>query len=297
MRCSSSAASYAAAEGLDRVLELIVEGSAGIAGASHASLWLQEPGSGDVVARAAVGYEDGAEVVGRRAAAAAVAGLTTRLGPYFVGPGEAAVFLDAAPTAGTHAVAPLSVDGRWGAIVATPADGSFGERELELLGGVAHQAKLAIANASSFESLERTFLSTVEALANALEARDEYTSSHARWITDTALRVGGELGLDGETLKRLELGALFHDIGKIGMPELDPAQAGAARRRRARADRDAPRRSARRSWRRSTSSATSARSCVRATSAGTAPATPTGSRARRSRSRPGSSSRATPTTQ
>jgi HD-GYP domain-containing protein (c-di-GMP phosphodiesterase class II) len=58
----------------------------------------------------------------------------------------------------------------------------------------------------------------VEALANALEANDEYTSSHARWITDMALRVGEELGLDVASLKRLELGALFHDIGKIGIP-------------------------------------------------------------------------------
>ena len=33
-----------------------------------------------------------------------------------------------------------------------------------------------------------------------------------------ALRVGSELGLDGPALKRLELGALFHDIGKIGIP-------------------------------------------------------------------------------
>ena len=45
-----------------------------------------------------------------------------------------------------------------------------------LLGGLAQQAKLAIANASSYEGLERTFVSTVEALANALEANDEYTS-------------------------------------------------------------------------------------------------------------------------
>ena len=116
-------------------------------------------------------------------------------------------------------IAPFTIEGRWGAIaVAAPADVAFGDRELELVGGLAHQAKLAIANASSFAGLERTFLSTVEALANALEARDEYTSSHARWITDTALRVGEELGLDGDTLKRLELGALFHDIGKIGIP-------------------------------------------------------------------------------
>jgi len=94
----------------------------------------------------------------------------------------------------------------------------FTERKMQLLAGVAHQAKLAITNAMSFESLEQTFLSTVEALANALEANDEYTSSHARAITDMALGVGTHLGLDPKSLKRLELGALFHDIGKIGIP-------------------------------------------------------------------------------
>ncbi|HSI96922.1 MAG TPA: HD-GYP domain-containing protein, partial [Gaiellaceae bacterium] len=93
----------------------------------------------------------------------------------------------------------------------------YGERELELLGGLAQQAKLALQNAESYETLERTFLSTVEALANALEANDEHVSTHARWITDLALRVGEELDLDAKALKRLELGALFHDIGKIGI--------------------------------------------------------------------------------
>jgi HD-GYP domain-containing protein (c-di-GMP phosphodiesterase class II) len=93
----------------------------------------------------------------------------------------------------------------------------FDDRALELLGGIASQAKLAISNALAFGELQRTFLSTVEALANALEAKDEYTHSHTRWITDMSLRVGAELGLDDPALKRLELGALFHDIGKIGI--------------------------------------------------------------------------------
>jgi diguanylate cyclase (GGDEF)-like protein len=102
-------------------------------------------------------------------------------------------------------------------------------RLLEVLGG---QASVALENArlyeaqraeaesakASLERLEETFLSTIEALANALEANDEYTSSHARAITDMALLVGRKLGLDAKTLKRLELGALFHDIGKIGIP-------------------------------------------------------------------------------
>ena len=99
-----------------------------------------------------------------------------------------------------------------------PATEDYGDRELELLGGIANQAKLAISNALAFSELERTFLSTVEALANALEAKDEYTHSHARWITDMSLRVGRELGLTTAVTQALELGALFHDIGKIGIP-------------------------------------------------------------------------------
>ncbi len=119
---------------------------------------------------------------------------------------------------GRYAIAPFDVDGRAGCLVALIEREDFGERELALLAGLAQQARLAIANASSYEGLERTFVSTVEALANALEANDEYTSTHARWITDLSLRVGRELGLDERALKCLELGALLHDIGKIGIP-------------------------------------------------------------------------------
>ena len=121
--------------------------------------------------------------------------------------------------ADAYAVVPISLEIGWGALaIALESEDDLDERQLELLAGVAGQAKLALTNALSFESLERTFLSTVEALANALEAKDEYTSSHARWIRDMAVKVGEELGLDAVTLKRVELGALFHDIGKIGIP-------------------------------------------------------------------------------
>ena len=61
-------------------------------------------------------------------------------------------------------------------------------------------------------------MSTIEALANALEAKDEYTSDHAQALAEMSLTVGGALGLEGEDLKRLEISALFHDIGKIGVP-------------------------------------------------------------------------------
>jgi diguanylate cyclase (GGDEF)-like protein len=129
------------------------------------------------------------------------------------------------PPDGLHwpevAVAPIWSEGAVEGFLAAhnPSDGEHSSDEvLRLLGGISYQASVAFERALSFESLEDTFVSTVEALANALEANDEYTSSHTRWITDMALKVGTELGFDAPALKRLELGALFHDIGKIGIP-------------------------------------------------------------------------------
>ncbi len=206
------------AEGIESVYARVVQGSARLLGAPFASLCLQEPGTGDLLCR--IGNHLSEEIETRRYAHDAIAPLTAMTEPRLLTPDDYAGLVEPPPSSsGIVAVAPFCFDGRWGALaVAAPESPSFGRRELELLDGLAQQAKLAIANATSFESLELTFLSTVEALANALEARDQYTSSHARWITDNALRVGQELGLDGETLKRLELGALFHDIGKIGIP-------------------------------------------------------------------------------
>ncbi|MEO8290610.1 MAG: diguanylate cyclase [Gaiellaceae bacterium] len=210
----------ATAEGLDEVLARLVQLTARTLQSSRTSVWLQEGPGGDLAAQAFWGYPDTlrAETEALRYPHEIVSGLLNADEPFELGP-EALAQIEGAPVDGaTYAVAPLHLDaGRLGCVVAMDADG-FSPRRMLLLAGIAHQAKLAIQNANAFESLEETFLSTVEALANALEANDEYTSSHARWITDMALDVGKELGLDAKALKRLELGALFHDIGKIGIP-------------------------------------------------------------------------------
>jgi diguanylate cyclase (GGDEF)-like protein len=190
------------ADGMDAVVDRIVELSAHTLGSHRASVWYQGTACGKIQLRATHGYS---ELERER--------LARQRFPHELA--------DEPFVAGDAAIAPLALDGgRLGAIaIALPEGAEFGDRQLRLLAGIAHQSKLALTNAGSFDTLERTFLETVEALANALEANDEYTSSHARWITDLALKVGQELGLEGVSLKRLELGALFHDIGKIGIPE------------------------------------------------------------------------------
>ena len=101
----------------------------------------------------------------------------------------------------------------------------FDQDDVRLLEVLAGHASVAIENARLYQEmsqeaagLELAFVSTVEALANALEATDALTSSHARAVKDLALSIGRELELDPARMKLLELAALLHDIGKIGIP-------------------------------------------------------------------------------
>jgi diguanylate cyclase (GGDEF)-like protein len=214
----------AAADGLDEVLARLVDLTGRTLAAERTSVWLEEAETGDLVPMAFCGNDEQAErhLFTVRFPRDFAHELLDHDGP-FVLPASEVAKLETSPNleGKSLALAPLQFDAnRVGCIAAVASEGRFAPngKRMRLFAGIAHQAKLAIQNASSFQSLEETFLSTVEALANALEANDEYTSSHARWITDMALEVGRELGLDAKTLKRLELGALFHDIGKIGIP-------------------------------------------------------------------------------
>lgn len=56
-------------------------------------------------------------------------------------------------------------------------------------------------------------------LAKALEFRDEETSEHARRLGLYSALLGEKAGLDAEPCERVRLGAVLHDIGKIGTPD------------------------------------------------------------------------------
>ena len=219
----------AEANGIADVAERVATGAADILASTSTSVWLQDAVDGSLERLAGFPEAERAKAPRSRASRSSTSSRgSTRREPYTVDPADyAAIAPVPEGTEGRFAIAPFVVDGRWGVVAAAIAAKSAAEdRELELLASIARQTRLALQTAASYESLERTFLSTVEALANALEANDEYTSSHARWITDLALRVGEELGLEPRELKRLELGALFHDIGKIGIPSRILMKAG-----------------------------------------------------------------------
>lgn len=73
--------------------------------------------------------------------------------------------------------------------------------------------------AEQARQLESLFVDALESLANAVEARDDYTADHVERVARYAVSTGRELGLDGETIRDLWVGALLHDIGKLAVPD------------------------------------------------------------------------------
>jgi putative two-component system response regulator len=57
------------------------------------------------------------------------------------------------------------------------------------------------------------------ALANAIEARDSYLHGHCERLAALAVRLGESLGLRPEEVETIRLGAILHDVGKIGIPD------------------------------------------------------------------------------
>jgi putative two-component system response regulator len=82
-----------------------------------------------------------------------------------------------------------------------------------------YQRNLEKKLAEQTEEIQKTFINTVMALVNALEAKDEYTHGHSERVTDIAIKIALELGIDETNVEKIRLAGLLHDIGKIGVRE------------------------------------------------------------------------------
>jgi len=69
------------------------------------------------------------------------------------------------------------------------------------------------------ERVRRQHLATIAALSRSMEAKDYYTGSHTERVASVAMKIARRLGYEDEQLHAIEIGALLHDIGKIGIPE------------------------------------------------------------------------------
>ncbi len=98
-------------------------------------------------------------------------------------------------------------------------------RELDQLTRTFNSLLSSVAAAEA--EAEATYLGAVRALAAALDARDPYTAGHSQRVSTLASPWADQLQLEADAMETLRLGALLHDIGKIGVPDEILRKAGA----------------------------------------------------------------------
>jgi putative nucleotidyltransferase with HDIG domain len=86
--------------------------------------------------------------------------------------------------------------------------------------------RLLTDNQALLGRLQQSYLSTITSLARTIEAKDPYTGGHTERVSRVAATLAIELGFSAEDLRAVEVGAVIHDIGKIGVPDATLLKAG-----------------------------------------------------------------------
>ncbi len=95
----------------------------------------------------------------------------------------------------------------------------FNKDDLELFAALGNQIAIAMENASLYSELDELFKSSIRAISEAVDAKDPYTRGHSARVVEYALLIGEALGMSKENLNDLEISAILHDVGKIGVPD------------------------------------------------------------------------------
>jgi putative nucleotidyltransferase with HDIG domain len=69
------------------------------------------------------------------------------------------------------------------------------------------------------QQVHRSYLATITSLARTIEAKDPYTGGHTERVAEVALLLAKELGFDEAEQRAIAVGAVIHDIGKVGIPD------------------------------------------------------------------------------
>lgn len=98
-------------------------------------------------------------------------------------------------------------------------DGAFDAEDARLLEMLATEAATVLEIATLYADANELFLDVVHSLTAAIDAKDPYTEGHSKRVSDYAVAIARELDLDAEFVHHVRIGAILHDVGKIGVPD------------------------------------------------------------------------------
>ncbi|MDY6787252.1 MAG: GAF domain-containing protein [candidate division WOR-3 bacterium] len=97
--------------------------------------------------------------------------------------------------------------------------GQFTDDDIRIFESLARQSAVAIENAKLYNDLSELTKQSISSIVTAVEKRDRYTRGHTERVTEYCLKIAEAMGFDSEKMHKLELAALLHDVGKIGISD------------------------------------------------------------------------------
>lgn len=118
----------------------------------------------------------------------------------------------------SHIRVPLAVRGEVVGVLSVGAKrpAAFTSDNLSTLEKLASQIAVALENARLLADMKDLFIGTIKSLAQAIDAKSPWTKGHSDRVTEYAMQIGKEMGLQDKELEDLRIAGLLHDIGKIG---------------------------------------------------------------------------------
>jgi HD-GYP domain-containing protein (c-di-GMP phosphodiesterase class II) len=95
----------------------------------------------------------------------------------------------------------------------------FDSHDVKLLISIANASAIYLENSILYEDVRGLVMGLLHSLTSAVDAKDPYTCGHSRRVALLSRRIAREAGLDDAACERIYIGALLHDVGKIGVPE------------------------------------------------------------------------------
>ncbi|MBI4698399.1 MAG: HD domain-containing protein, partial [Nitrospirae bacterium] len=81
---------------------------------------------------------------------------------------------------------------------------------------IASQITVALENAKLYEDLGKLLINTITSLISVIDAKSPWTKGHSERVTQYAVEIAKEMGLQDKDVDHLKLCGILHDIGKIG---------------------------------------------------------------------------------
>lgn len=99
------------------------------------------------------------------------------------------------------------------------ASPEFGTAEADMIKSIAIMLGAHLINQRQYLEMQQMFEGTLRSLVSALDAKDAYTSGHSSRVAELAAELAERLGFDANSIRRIHMAGILHDIGKIGISD------------------------------------------------------------------------------